>query len=92
MAKSGKQTSGAQKYRCCRGCKTPEGKAVVITDSDRPAHRPVSGRKSRKEYREAWKLRDPVGYAESQKRRNAKRYAKIKALKVLCNEVLCNEM
>jgi hypothetical protein len=82
MARSGQQKSRAQKYKCTRGCRTPEGKAVTITDSDRPPHRPKSDKaKTQKELTAAWKLRDPIGYAESQKRRNAKRNAKNKALK-----------
>ena len=84
MSRSGKQKSGAQKYTCTRGCKTPDGKAVTITDSARPAHRPKSGKaKSQAELTAAWKERDPIGYAESQRRRNAKRNAKNKALKAI---------
>ena len=85
MSRNGATKAGAQKYKCTRGCKTPDGKAVTITDSDRPAHRPKSGKaKTQKQLTAAWKERDPVGYAESQKRRNAKRNAKKKAV---CNEM-----
>jgi hypothetical protein len=87
MSRNGvtKAKAGAQIYKCTRGCRTPDGKAVIIIDSDRPAHRPKSGKaKSQAELTAAWKERDPVGYAESQKRRNAKRNAKKKAV---CNEM-----
>jgi hypothetical protein len=84
MSLNGKTRAGSQKYRCIKGCRTPEGKKVAITDSDRPPHRPKSGKaKSQAELTAAWKLRDPIGYAESQRRRNAKRNAKNKALKAV---------
>jgi hypothetical protein len=74
MHKAGKQKSGAQIYRCKRH--EPNS---TFTDSDRPATR--LGEKSGKaltpkEKRLRWKERDPIGYAESQKRRNANRKKK----------------
>jgi hypothetical protein len=81
MSKNGATRAGSQKYICTKGCRTPEGKKVTIADSDRPPHRPKSGKaKSRKELNAAWKERDPIGYAESQKRRNARRNAKNKKM------------
>ena len=81
---NGKQKSGADKYRCHRGCKNERGKIVTLTISDRPAR--LLGQKSatsktQKQRNQAWKERDPIGYAASQKYRNAKRQAKLKASK-----------
>ena len=81
---NGRQKSGADKYRCHRGCKNERGKIVTLTISDRPARSlgqkdPKS--KTQKQRDQAWKERDPIGYAASQKYRNAKRQAKLKAAK-----------
>lgn len=82
MSRNGATKAGSQKYICTKGCRTSEGKKVTVTDSDRLPHRPKSGKaKSQAELTAAWKERDPIGYAESQRRRNAKRNAKNKALK-----------
>jgi hypothetical protein len=35
MSYNGTKPSGASQYRCRRGCLTPEGKTVTMTDSDR---------------------------------------------------------
>ena len=51
--------SGANAYRCRRGCKTS---AKVGDCLKAPA-------KTSKERRLAWKERDPIGYANSQKQR-----------------------
>ena len=84
MSRNGATKAGSQKYICTKGCRMPEGKKVTVTDSEHPPHRPKSGKaKSQAELTAAWKLRDPIGYAESQRRRNAKRNAKNKALKAV---------
>ena len=81
---NGRQKSGADKYRCHRGCKNERGKIVTLTISNRPARSlgqkdPKSN--TQKQRNQAWKERDPIGYAASQKYRNAKRQAKLKAAK-----------
>ena len=81
---NGRQKSGASKYRCHRGCKNERGKIVTITVSDRPARslgQKSATAKTQKQRNQAWKERDPIGYAASQKYRNAKRQAKLKAAK-----------
>ena len=81
---NGMQKSGADKYRCHRGCKNERDKIVTLTISDRPAR--SLGQKdpktrTQKQRNQAWKERDPIGYAASQKYRNAKRQAKLKEAK-----------
>ena len=80
----GKQQSGADRYRCRRGCKNERGKTVTITLSDRPAYRlkeKLATAKTQKQLNQEWKERNPIDYEESQKHRNAKRQAKLKAIK-----------
>gem|GEM_PF-2569167 len=81
---NGRQKSGADKYRCHRGCKNERGKIVTITISDRPARclgQKDPKAKTQKQRDQEWKERDPIGYAESQKYRNARWRAKLKATK-----------
>ena len=88
---NGRQKSGADQYRCHRDCKNERGKSVTFTISNRLARalgQKDPKTKTQKQYDEkrqatlkAWKERDPIGYAASQKYRNAKRQAKLKAAK-----------
>jgi hypothetical protein len=83
MSFNGTQISGAEVYRCRRGCLTSEGKTVTKTISNRPAHRPKSGNaKSQKELTARWKENDPEGYRAAMKRKQDRRKAKRKELKV----------
>ena len=82
MSRNGVTEAGSQKYICTKGCRTPEGKKVIITDSDRPPHRPKSGNaKSQKELTADWKERDPIGYRAAMKRKQERRKAKRRELK-----------
>jgi len=69
MARNGKQKSGAQKYRCVRGCLTPEGKSVTCTEGDRARGCPTLGDRALTQYErtERYKKAHPEKYQEIHK-------------------------
>ena len=63
------KSSGARQYRCRRGCLTPEGKTVTVTDSDRKRGGQTIGDApmSRAEYDLRYRLAHPEKYREVHK-------------------------
>jgi hypothetical protein len=69
MTYNGTKPSGARQYRCRRGCLTPEGKTVTVTDSDRKRGGQTIGTEpmSQAEYDLRYRLAHPEKYKEVHK-------------------------
>jgi hypothetical protein len=75
MSFNGKQKSGAEVYRCRRGCKNENGKTPTVTLSDRKRGRPTKGAiaMSQAELDKRYRENNPEKYREIHKKKRAKK-------------------
>jgi hypothetical protein len=78
MSSNGTQKSGAEVYRCRRGCKNEKGNTPTVTVSDRKRGRPTKGAiaMTQAELDRQYRENNPEKYRQIHKRKRKKRKEK----------------